>query len=289
MKTSPTTSREDRVRAALLDVLHAQWRELGVPFHAAAFDHPQRFPLEVIDPEALLWCSLHFFGIEPRLEEAVRNWFTANRARVNTQRLNTLAKRNEHEPNETTRVSAWRSISGVRRLVTRKHIGVAASTPASLHLRSRDVLGNDCAAYLIVVLLGSPRGVRCRDVADSTGYTYRCVADTAASWADAGLVRMEHGFCTILDPTPWAQLLRCDVANVVTVDWQAAYGAVLEYVRTLERARAAGVAEDSPILSAAATKAESVLQGAAAGVAPERAPAIEALRSAIRARWGGTG
>jgi hypothetical protein len=284
MKTSPTTSREDRVRAALLDVLHAQWRELGVPFHAAAFDHPQRFPLEVIDPEALLWCSLHFFGIEPRLEEAVRNWFTANRARVNTQRLNTLAKRNEHEPNETTRVSAWRSISGVRRLVTRKHIGVAASTPASLHLRSRDVLGNDCAAYLIVVLLGSPRGVRCRDVADSTGYTYRCVADTAASWADAGLVRMEHGFCTILDPTPWAQLLRCDVANVVTVDWQAAYGAVLEYLQTLERARAAGVAEDSPILVAAATKAESVLQGAAAGVAPERAPAIEALRSAIRAR-----
>jgi len=284
MKTPPTTSREDRVRAALLDVLHAQWRELGVPFHAAAFDHPQRFPLEVIDPEALLWCSLHFFGIEPRLEEAVRNWFTANRARVNTQRLNTLAKRNEHEPNETTRVSAWRSISGVRRLVTRKHIGVAASTPASLHLRSRDVLGNDCAAYLIVVLLGSPRGVRCRDVADSTGYTYRCVADTAASWADAGLVRMEHGFCTILDPTPWAQLLRCDVANVVTVDWQAAYGAVLEYVRTLERARAAGIAEDSPILVAAATKAESVLQGAAAGVAPERAPAIEALRIAIRAR-----
>jgi hypothetical protein len=264
-------------------VLHAQWRELGVPFHAAAFDHPQRFPLEVIDPEALLWCSLHFFGIEPRLEEAVRNWFTANRARVNTQRLNTLAKRNELEPNETTRVSAWRSISGVRRLVTRKHIGVVASTPASLHLRSRDVLGNDCAAYLIVVLLGSPRGVRCRDVADSTGYTYRCVADTAASWADAGLVRMEHGFCTILDPTPWAQLLRCDVANVVTVDWQAAYGAVLEYLQTLERARAAGVAEDSPILVAAATKAESVLQGAAAGVAPERAPAIEALRSAIRA------
>ena len=284
MKTSPTTSREDRVRAALLDVLHAQWRELGVPFHAAAFDHPQRFPLEVIDPEALLWCSLHFFGIEPRLEEAVRNWFTANRARVNTQRLNTLAKRNEHEPNETTRVSAWRSISGVRRLVTRKHIGVAASTPASLHLRSRNVLGNDCAAYLIVVLLGSPRGVRCRDVADSTGYTYRCVADTAASWADAGLVRMEHGFCTILDPTPWAQLLRCDVANVVTVDWQAAYGAVLEYLQTLERARAAGVAEDSPILVAAATKAESVLQGAAAGVAPERAPAIEALRSAVQTR-----
>jgi hypothetical protein len=283
MKTSPTTSREDRVREALLDVLHAQWRELGVPFQVSAFDHPQRFPLEVIDPEALLWCSLAFFSSEARLEEGVRSWFTTNRARVNTQRLNTLAKRNEHEPNETARVSAWRSINGVRRLVTRKHIGVAASTAASLHLRSRDVLGNGCAAYLIVALLGSPRGVRCRDVADSTGYTYRCVADTAASWADAGLVRLEHGFCTILDPTPWAQLLRCDVADVVTVDWQAAYGTVLEYLRTLERARAAGVAEDSPLLAAAATKAEGALQGAAAGVAPERAPAIEALRNRIRA------
>lgn len=279
MKTSPTTSREERVRAALLDVLHAQWRELGVPFQAPAFERP----LEVIDPEALLWCSLHFFGGEPRLEEAVRSWFTTNRARVNTQRLNTLARRNEQEPAEAARVAAWRSISGLRRLVTRKHVGLAASTPASLHLRSRDVLGNDCAAYLIVALLGSPRGVRCRDVADSTGYTYRCVADTAASWADAGLVRLEHGFCTILDPTPWAQLLRCDVADVVTVDWQAAYGAVLEYLLTLARARAAGVAEDSPLLAAAATKADGVLQGAAAGVAPERAPAIEALRNAIRA------
>ncbi len=279
MKTSPTTSREERVRAALLDVLHAQWRELGVPFQAPAFEHP----LEVIDPEALLWCSLHFFGGEPRLEEAVRSWFTTNRARVNTQRLNTLARRNEQEPAEATRVAAWRSINGLRRLVTRKNVGLAASTPASLHLRSRDVLGNDCAAYLIVALLGSPRGVRCRDVADSTGYTYRCVADTAASWADAGLVRLEHGFCTILDPTPWAQLLRCDVADVVTIDWQAAYGAVLEYLQTLVRARAAGVAEDSPLLAAAATKADGVLQGAAAGVAPERAPAIEALRNAIRA------
>jgi hypothetical protein len=279
MKTSPTPSREERIRAALLDVLHAQWRELGVPFQSPAFDHP----LEVIDPEALLWCSLHFFGIEPRLEEAVRSWFTSNRARVNTQRLNTLAKRNEHEPHEKARVSAWRSINGVQRLVTRKHIGVAASTAASLHLRSRDVLGNDCAAYLIVALLGSPRGVRCRDVADATGYSYRCVADTAASWANAGLARLAHGFCTILDPTPWAQLLRCELADVVTVDWQAAYGAGLEYLRTLERARAAGVAEDSTLIAAAATKADAILQGAAAGVAPERAPAIEALRNAIRA------
>jgi hypothetical protein len=279
MKTSPTTSREERVRAALLDVLHAQWRELGVPFETAAFDHP----LEVIDPEALVWCSLLFFGSEPRLEEAVRSWFAANRLRVNTQRLNTLARRSADEPADSARVDAWKSINGGRRVVTRKHVGLAASTPASLHLRARDVLGNDCAAYLIVALLGSPRGLRCRDVAEAACYTYRCVTDTAASWARAGLVGLEHGFCTILDPTPWAQLLRCDVADVVTIDWHAAYGAVIEYLRTLERAREAGVSENSPLLLAAATKANGALRRAAAGVAPERAPAIEALRDAIGA------
>jgi hypothetical protein len=280
MKTSPITLHEERVRAALLDVLHVQWRELGVPFETAAFDHP----LEVIDPEALVWCSLLFFGSEPRLEEAVRSWFAANRTRVNTQRLNTLARRSEDEPTESARVNAWKSLDGGRRVVTRKHVGLAASKTASLHLRSRDVFGNDCAAYLIVALLGSPRGVRCRDVAESACYTYRCVTDTAVAWANAGLVRLERGFCTILDPTPWAQLLKCNVADVVTVDWQAAYGAVIEYLRTLERARQAGVSEDSPLLAAAATKADGILQRAAAGIAPERAPAIEALRNTIRAR-----
>jgi hypothetical protein len=285
MKISPTTSREERVRAALFDVLYAQWRELGVPFEAAVFDHP----LEVIDPEVLVWCSLLFFGSEPRLEEAVRSWFAANRARVNTQRLNTLARRSEDDPAESARVDAWRSLNAVRPVATRKHVGLAASTTAALHLRSRDVFGNDCAAYLIVALLGSPRGVRCRDVAESACYTYRCVADTAASWADAGLVHLKHGFCTILDPTPWTQLLRCTLADVVTVDWHAAYGAVIEYLRTLERARQKGVAESSPLLTAAATKADGILQRAAAGVAPERAPTIEALRNAIRAGWGGDG
>ncbi len=128
-----------------------------------------------------------------------------------------------------------------------------------------------------------PRGLCVRDVAESTGYTYRCVADTAAAWADAGVVRFQHGFCTILDPTPWAQLLRCDIANVVTVDWQAAYGAVVEFVRTLENARTVAVDEKSPLICAAAMTADGILQGAVAGVAPERAPTIEALRKSISA------
>jgi hypothetical protein len=84
--------------------------------------------------------------------------------------------------------------------------------------------------------------------------------------------------------SPWAKLLRCNVADVVTVDWQAAYGAVIEYLRTLERARQASVSEDSPLLAAAASKSDGILQLAAAGLTPERTPAIEALRNTIRAR-----
>ena len=278
MTTSPTTSLEPRVRGALLDVLHAQWRELGVPLQAPPFKHL----LEVIDPESLLWCSFHFFGSEPRVEEAVRSWYAANRSRINTQRLNTLARRNQDDPLESPRIAAWKSLNGPRRLVTRKNIGVIASSPASLHVRSRDVLGNDCAAYLIVALLGSPRGVRCRDIATATGYTYRCIADTATSWSNAGLVRFEHGFCTILDPTPWLQIFHCNASEIVTVDWHAAYEAVINFLHTLERAKSANLDDTNPLLTAAATKANLALQRAAAGITPDRAPAIEALRTAIR-------
>ena len=273
MTTTPTTSREESLRRALLDVLYAQWRELGVPL--AGPDIGDR--LEVVDPEALLWCSLHFFGDEPRLEEGVRSWYADNRLRVNRQRLNTFARRHPDDP----RAAAWRDLEGARRHTTRRNVGAVAARAASLHLRSRDVLGNDCAAYLIVALLGSPRGVRCRVIADASGYTYRCVAEAASSWADAGLVRLERGFCTVIDPTPWALLLKCDLDAIVTVDWHAAYECAIEHLRLLERARAAGIADDSAVIVAAASQTDQALQATAAGVPPDRAPALAALRRAV--------
>ena len=124
MTTTPTTSREESLRSALLDVLYAQWRELGVPL--AGPDIGDR--LEVVDPEALLWCSLHFFGYEPRLEEGVRSWYADNRLRVNRQRLNTFARRHPDDP----RAAAWRALEGARRHTTRRNVGTAASRAASL-------------------------------------------------------------------------------------------------------------------------------------------------------------
>jgi hypothetical protein len=274
MATTPTTSHEEQVRSALLDVLHAQWRALGVPFTGPDLGDQ----LEVIDPEALLWSSLHFFGHEARLEEGVRSWFADNRLRVNRQRLNSIARRHPDDP----RAAAWRSLDDSRRSTTRRHVGAPASQPASLHLRSREVLGNDCSAYLIVALLGSPRGVRCRVIADSSGYTYRAVSDAASSWASAGIVRLERGFCTVIDPTPWTQLLKCDLDSIVTVDWHAAYENVIAHLRMLARARSAGIDPDNALVVAAAGEVDDALRSVAAGVLPERAPAISALRRAVR-------
>jgi hypothetical protein len=57
--------------------------------------------------------------------------------------------------------------------------------------------------------------------------------------------------------------------NVISA-WR---GAKLEVVR---------LDDTNPLLTAAATKANLALQRAAAGITPDRAPAIEALRTAIR-------
>jgi hypothetical protein len=64
--TTWLTTFESALRQHLLDLLYAQWHELGVPFAA-----PLHCPDEVIDPEALLWCSLAMMPADPRLREGV--------------------------------------------------------------------------------------------------------------------------------------------------------------------------------------------------------------------------
>ena len=64
---------EHAFRQRLLDVIYAQWGELGAPFS------DRRDWNDVIDPEALLWCSLEFLPTEPRLAETVLEWFRTNK------------------------------------------------------------------------------------------------------------------------------------------------------------------------------------------------------------------
>jgi len=292
MKTSPTTS-EAGVRAALLDVLHAQWREFGVPFNAIL----PGAKLEVIDPEELLWCSLEFTSQEPRLAEGVRAWVTANRTRINRQRLNKLVRTSVNDQ----RSELWHALenaapSGAKAKKTKtkktttkkkkkKPLGNRADGPSTLLLRSRDTLGNDCRSFLIAHLIGNPRGVRLRDVSKATGYSYRSISEAASSWERAGVSRIKHGYCVLVNPAPWCELLGCTAAKVVVVDWHATYQASIELVRTLAKARALGFSPDHPLVISAIRTADAMLEIAAGGADRSRTPTHSRLRDALAVEW----
>src|SRR5665213_2936901 len=97
MTISPTTFEAD-LRGRLLDIVYGQWHDFGAPFadvHASD---------EVIDPEALLWCSLEFLPTEPRLCETVVAWLHLNPNYILRQRL----KNRIHAADP--RLVAWRMI-----------------------------------------------------------------------------------------------------------------------------------------------------------------------------------
>lgn len=280
MTTSPTTC-EERLRETLLDVLHAQWRAFGLPLQPSRAATLGSAPLEVIDPEALVWCTLEWVPSQPRLREGLHAWLRANRGRLNRQRLNKFAASAKDDP----RVGLWDRLDRQGPPDPgrdAKASGEAVSGAATLLLRSRDVLGNDCRSFLIVQLIGSPRGVRLRDVAQSTSYAYRSVSEAATGWERAGIVRIRHGHCLLLLPAPWCEILRCRPADVVTVDWTAAYAVALSLLGFLTNARTSGFDDTHPLVAAAIRDADTKLEATAPGVARGSAPGVESLREALQ-------
>jgi len=279
MGNLPTTSRETRLREALLDALHAQWRELGVPFASRAWGEP----LEVIDPEALLWCSLEFAAKELRLIEGVHAWFVDHRSSVFTQRLNTIGRRCAREKSERDRCRALSVCLASTSATTRRHVGHAASSAATVHVRAREVLGNGLAAFLMVELLGHPRGVRCRDVAESTGASYRSIAEVANRWQRCGLATLDRGFCTLLEPRPWHDVLHCKSGSIVTVPWSRIYALLIEHLRELAKARTLRVKDDDPLIASSARRVRHALKACVPGLDPDRTPLVTSLIDSIEA------
>lgn len=277
MTTSPTTF-EDRFRHALLELVHEQWRALGVPFETSLAGRRGPAILEVIDPEALVWCSLEWIPAEPRLEEGIRAWLRHHRGLLIGQRLKKFAA------GDDPRAARWKdllSTAAVRPDRDPKPIGEPSAEPATLSLRARDVLGHDCRAFLLVELLGSPRGVRLRDVAGVTGYAYRSVSGTASGWHRAGLVRIRHGQCVLANPAPWCEILRCRAVDIVTVDWSSAYRASIELLRLLTKARGHGFGPDHPLVDSAIRSTDATLEVAARGIERGKALGLETLRAAL--------
>lgn len=292
MTTSPTTS-ESEIRTALLDVLYAQWREFGVPFTPAlgAAD------LEVIDPEALLWCSLTFTSTEPRLAEGVHEWVAKNRTRINRPRLNKLVRTGATDgaAERLERSKLLREL-GLSRTEPRserpmsrstKPLGDRSTKASSLLLRSRDVLGNDSRSFLIVHLLGNPRGVRLREVAASTLYSYRSLSEAAAGWARAGVLRIDRGHCVLTNPAPWIELLACDADKVILIDWPTVYEMSTRIMRALAKAHTRGFESNHPLIRSSIDASIEYLDIASPGTDASQTPALARLRASLESAVGG--
>ncbi len=268
-------------------MLFAQWRELGVPFTSPLGGSA----LEVIDPEELIWCSLEFTPTVPRLAEAVEAWVSLHGGDINRQRLNKLARSDSADP----RAKRWQALDprgtraplkgrsrAARRGRSGKPLGDRSPSASTLYLRSRDVLGNDSRAFLIVQLLSHEGGARLRAVADSTGYTYRSLSDAAVGLERSRAIRIDRGHCVLLNRAPWAELLACPAKGATTVDWHAAFAAALTLLRTLKKAKERGLPRDHALVRSASESTRDSLLKAAGWSSLERCPAIAFLSHAIR-------
>jgi predicted transcriptional regulator len=258
----------------LLNLLHSQWRALGVPFSSG---HPLASN-EAVDPEALLWCSLEFFPTQPRLCEQVLAWWAGNEHTVLRPRIRGFA-RTSHDP----RAFIWRALDAqwkpslkpppgpcygqksVEELfdfcrdtpkrvraakIQRQRSGVPERTPATIILRARDVIGADARHFLLVYLLANHGGARLRSVASWSGQSYRNISKVAQRWKSANVISLEHGYARLRNPAIWTAALELDRAPIVLLNWRRLYDACIHLLRSINQAAARSIPADGPVVTA---------------------------------------
>jgi hypothetical protein len=278
---------EHTFRQRLLDLLFGQWAILGLPFS-------NRGPLnEVIDPEALVCCSLEFLPTEPRLAEAVVEWVRSNESYVVRQRIY------KQLVGTDPRAIIWEAVDGRARnargqvetptgichglaspaeavefarslrsrLKIQRHspglrIGRKLEGTGTLLLRARDLLGQDIRHFLLVYLLALPHGGKLREVQSWSGHAYRSLSEAADRWKAGGIVSMQAGFCRLLSPEPFRTLLKVRSERIVLVNWLTVFETSVRLLRDLAQARWKGFAGDNPIPTTFRREAEEKLESA---------------------------
>lgn len=272
MKTSLTTF-EHRIRDWLLDLLHSQWRALGVPTSAG---QPARAE-EAIDPEALLWCSLEFFPTQPRLKEQALAWWSANSQTVLVPRIRKSAQ-GTNDPRELIWHAIdkqWRktpklpqspcygqkSVDELKAFCAglehqakektelRQQPGKAEKTNAAVILRARDLLGNDARHFILVYLLANHGSAKLRSVAAWSGQSYRNISKVAQRWETADVLTVEHGFARLKNTAAWESLLNLRPPRIVLLNWQRFYDACIKLLRSIEKASAKSLPADGPVIA----------------------------------------
>ena len=279
MKTLLTTF-EHRVHNWLLDLLHNQWRALGVPF---SVEQPLRHE-EAIDPEALFWCSLEFFPTQPRLQEQVLAWWAGHAESLLLPRIRKFA-----HAKDDPRASIWRVLDpqwrrypkppsepcygqkSVQELLDfcgnlgkkaskqlqdsqqqwqrRQQPGKAESTNAIAILRARDAIGTDARHSILVYLLANQGGAKLKSIATWSGQSYRNISKTARRWESADIITAEHGYTRLKNPALWTTLLGLDPPSIVLLNWQRFYDTCIKLLRSLGKAQAKSIPADGPAVT----------------------------------------
>jgi len=283
MKTLLTTF-ECRVREWLLDLLHNQWRALGIPFSVKEPLHPK----EAIDPEALFWCSLEFFPTQPRLREQVLAWWASNGLSLLRPRIRKFAK-----ALPDPRASIWQALDpqwkaspkqppepcygqksveellgfcrdlgkkAQTRRVQKQQPGAAERTTATVILRARDAVGTDARHFILVHLLANRGGARLRSIAAWSGQSYRNISKVAQRWEAANIVTLEHGYARLKYPALWATTLELGHAHIVLLNWLRLYNACIKLLRSLSKAEAKSLPADGPVVTALIREAEASIE-----------------------------
>jgi hypothetical protein len=263
---------EQSYRQRLLDLIYGQWAALGAPFAA----RPDSDDTSVIDPEALLWSSLEFLPTEPRLRETVEEWLIQHPHYLVRQRIIKVAKcidprtllwqaldrRNpKSEPptepseplyglNSTAEVVEFAGKISQRQLRDEHEstrVGRAGKGSSTLLLQARDLLGHDIRHFLLVYLLANPHGGKLRDVQDWSRHAYRSLSDAADRWKAGEIITLESGYCRLVAPEPFRQLLHIRSQPVALVKWWTVFETSIRLLRDLAKARSKGFSADAAI------------------------------------------
>jgi hypothetical protein len=248
-------------------VIYTQWRLMGAPFNAAEHE----LGAAVVDPDALLWCSLAFVDRQPRLAEAIDTWLIQSPQTFSKPRITAWSR---HSPD---RKRIWESFqSKPRSLREDLHYVPGASGrlpagPATLLLRARAILGLDARHLLIVYLLAQPGGARLKKVSEWAGYSYRRLAQIAEALQTVGAVTFEGGFCALKRPHIWSQLLDAPSQPPLLIRWHAVFESVIDLLQFVSKAESRGLDAGSDAIASQVRQANEAFDDAVIRVAASRA------------------
>ena len=261
-----------RLRRATLDVVWRQWRAVGAGTAGRARLRG------LVDPEALVLCSLGLVEAERRLADIVRDWAVENSPLLSVQRANNLAP--QYPPDVRARLAwfariavadgkdaRWRSLaSGVThdvgdrgssaltdtvRANKPRAIRATLADPAALLLRLRLGFGVGAKADVLAFLLGTEGAwASVRALMHATGYTTAAVRRAADDMAAARLIRVTRGSPTSYtqysaDRGAWTPVLQLADAPPLWRSWHERFTFALAFLAWADAARARPLSADA--------------------------------------------